>query len=188
MISRRLRFEVLRRDGHRYRYCGATPEQRELQVDHVIPTALGGEDKPENLVCACRRCNAGKSSIAPDAPIVQGVADDALRWAEALKRAAAIQSAKRDEIATVVAAVDNEWCQYENSAGDGPPTRPPDWKQSLERLIVAGATQDELLEYVEITMTSPARDCWRYFCGVAWKRVAERQELARDLLSAESDD
>lgn len=61
-ISKRLRFEVLRRDGFRCTYCGAEPKDRELHVDHVIATALGGTDSPENLTTACEPCNNGKSS------------------------------------------------------------------------------------------------------------------------------
>ncbi|MEJ7724319.1 MAG: hypothetical protein WKF64_08445 [Ilumatobacteraceae bacterium] len=35
-ISRRLRFEILRRDGHTCRYCGARAPDVPLTVDHVI--------------------------------------------------------------------------------------------------------------------------------------------------------
>lgn len=39
-------------------YCGKT---RMLQIDHVIPKNKGGKDSGENLVWACRSCNASKS-------------------------------------------------------------------------------------------------------------------------------
>lgn len=41
-VSKRLRFEVLRRDNHACRYCGATPPDVVLTIDHVVQTALGG--------------------------------------------------------------------------------------------------------------------------------------------------
>lgn len=87
-VSRRLRFEILRRDGHACRYCGALAPDVKLTVDHVIPTALGGSDEPSNLVTACADCNSGKTSTNPDAVIVEDVAADALRWARALEAAA----------------------------------------------------------------------------------------------------
>ena len=61
-LSKQLRFEIMKRDGHRCRYCGSEPNQKLLQVDHVIPVAKGGTDAPENLVTSCRDCNAGKGA------------------------------------------------------------------------------------------------------------------------------
>lgn len=69
-ISKALRFEILARDGFRCRYCGATAAMGALQLDHVLPRALGGRDDAANLVTACQPCNAGKSDrkiiAAPD--------------------------------------------------------------------------------------------------------------------------
>lgn len=66
-VSQRMRFEVLKRDNFKCRYCGKTAEAVELEVDHVTPTALGGTDDADNLVTACGPCNDGKGSTAPDA-------------------------------------------------------------------------------------------------------------------------
>jgi hypothetical protein len=65
-VGKRLRFEVLKRDGFRCHYCGATPVGALLQVDHVIPRAEGGTDDPANLITACTPCNSGKSSVSLD--------------------------------------------------------------------------------------------------------------------------
>lgn len=86
-VSRRLRFEIYRRDGHTCRYCGAMAPDVKLTIDHVIPITLGGTDDPNNLVTACDDCNGGKSSIAPDAPLVTDVAADTLRWRRAIEQA-----------------------------------------------------------------------------------------------------
>lgn len=86
-VSRRLRFEVLKRDDHTCRYCGASPRNTPdvaLTIDHVVPTTLGGGDDPTNLVTACQPCNAGKSSVPANASIVADVASDALRWSRAI--------------------------------------------------------------------------------------------------------
>ena len=57
----RLRFQVFERDGFRCRYCGRhVDEGIVLNVDHVLPVSKGGEWNLENLVTACRECNAGK--------------------------------------------------------------------------------------------------------------------------------
>ncbi len=39
-------------------YCGST---KVLQIDHIIPKNKGGKDSGENLVWACRSCNASKN-------------------------------------------------------------------------------------------------------------------------------
>lgn len=62
-LSRRLRFEVFKRDGFRCVYCGATPVQRPLHADHVIPVKDGGQSRASNLVTACADCNGGKAAI-----------------------------------------------------------------------------------------------------------------------------
>lgn len=55
-----VRHAILARDGERCRYCGTFDGP--FQIDHVWPIALGGGDEPENLVVACRTCNASKGA------------------------------------------------------------------------------------------------------------------------------
>lgn len=88
-VSKRLRFEVFRRDGFACRYCGATASDTTLTIDHVVPVALGGTDDPGNLATACKDCNAGKSSSSPDPRWVARIAQDATQWAAAQKMTAA---------------------------------------------------------------------------------------------------
>jgi hypothetical protein len=66
-VGTRLRFEILKRDGFRCRYCGATAAQTMLHVDHVLALSEGGADDPANLVAACSGCNLGKSNKPIDA-------------------------------------------------------------------------------------------------------------------------
>jgi 5-methylcytosine-specific restriction endonuclease McrA len=47
---------VFARDGHCCQYCGASAEN----IDHVIPRSKGGSHSWENVVAACRPCNARK--------------------------------------------------------------------------------------------------------------------------------
>lgn len=87
-VSKRLRYEILRRDNHACRYCGATAPQVKLNVDHVIPTSLGGSDKADNLVTACSPCNSGKTSSLPNAEHVADVAQETFRRAKELEQEA----------------------------------------------------------------------------------------------------
>ena len=108
-VSRRLRFEILRRDGHTCRYCGASAPDVEMTVDHVIPVTLGGSDDPSNLVTACKHCNAGKSSIPADAALVDDVAADAIRWRRALDRARLELAAERELIDDLLDRFEDAW-------------------------------------------------------------------------------
>jgi len=60
-ISKKLRFEILKRDNFSCRYCGARVPDAQLVVDHLIPIKAGGTDDYFNLVAACFDCNSGKS-------------------------------------------------------------------------------------------------------------------------------
>ncbi len=52
-LSRRA---IFARDGHRCQYCGAQAEN----IDHIVPRSKGGPHAWDNVVAACRRCNARK--------------------------------------------------------------------------------------------------------------------------------
>lgn len=75
-LSKRVRFEVFTRDAFRCHYCGAAPEMAELQVDHVVPVAMGGTNHIDNLTTACAQCNSGKSAHALPRPILVEAGSD----------------------------------------------------------------------------------------------------------------
>lgn len=62
-ISTRTRFEIFKRDGFRCTYCGVSPLQKALRVDHVVPVSDGGDSSPSNLATSCFDCNAGKAAV-----------------------------------------------------------------------------------------------------------------------------
>ncbi len=82
-ISKRLRYEILKRDGFACRYCHR--DKVIITVDHVIPQALGGSDHPSNLVASCDDCNAGKASALPGGTTVRDVPPFMLQWARAMR-------------------------------------------------------------------------------------------------------
>ena len=59
-ISKRTRFEVLKRDNLTCQYCGAKAPDAILEIDHVKPVAGGGCGCLSNLKTACVDCNRGK--------------------------------------------------------------------------------------------------------------------------------
>ena len=111
-LSKRLRYEILRRDNHACRYCGATAPDVKLTIDHVVPVALGGTDEASNLVTACADCNGGKTSSSPDGPIVGDVAEDALRWRDAMQEAARAQQRKEAKLRFELETFDDAWEEW----------------------------------------------------------------------------
>lgn len=50
------------RDRHHCLYCAHPFPAAALTRDHVVPLSRGGDDRWENVVTACRRCNQHKGS------------------------------------------------------------------------------------------------------------------------------
>lgn len=62
-LSKRLRFEVFKRDRFTCQYCGKASPDVVLHADHVKPVSLGGKNTITNLITSCKDCNLGKSNI-----------------------------------------------------------------------------------------------------------------------------
>lgn len=61
-LSKKLRFEVFKRDGFTCQYCGQMSPDVVLEVDHIVPVAEGGKNDLLNLIAACVDCNRGKGA------------------------------------------------------------------------------------------------------------------------------
>lgn len=187
-VSKRLRYEILRRDQHTCRYCGASAPAVPLRVDHVTPVALGGTDTPDNLVTSCEPCNSGKSSATVDSSVVANVSDDALRWAAAMEQAAAnLQELEKpkDEYRDAFLA---EWNRWTVGKEEKPVELPVDWKLSIERFRVAGITAWMWADIVDIGMANQKvkpENTFKYCCGVAWNKVDELHAEAGRLVGSE---
>jgi len=59
------RINIFARDGFTCQYCGQRPSRSELNLDHVVPRALGGRSTWENVVCSCVECNRRKGGRTP---------------------------------------------------------------------------------------------------------------------------
>jgi hypothetical protein len=61
-ISKKLRFEVFKRDSFTCQYCGRKSPDVVLHVDHITPVSKGGKNTLMNLVTSCYECNLGKGA------------------------------------------------------------------------------------------------------------------------------
>ena len=181
-VSKRTRFEVLRRDNYTCRYCRSADNP--LRVDHVTPVALGGTDDPTNLVAACQDCNAGKASTSLSGEHVADIKADAIRWASAMQRAA------EEEAANLPAAPDDlKWFSsawYEHVWA----SPPADWQRSIGTFMAHGMTR-ELIERSLIKSSRRLKeidtdDRFRYFCGCCWGAIRDLRARAEAIVSEET--
>lgn len=64
-IGVKLRYQILRRDNYECRLCGrSAKEGADLEVDHIVPVARGGDNHPSNLWTLCFECNRGKGTLS----------------------------------------------------------------------------------------------------------------------------
>ena len=62
---------LFRRDRFMCLYCGEQLRDKALSRDHVRPLSLGGKDRWQNVVTACRGCNNLKAGRTPEAAGMQ---------------------------------------------------------------------------------------------------------------------
>lgn len=185
-VSKRTRYEVLKRDNHTCRYCGASAPDAKLTVDHVLPVSLGGTDTPDNLVAACQDCNYGKGSTSPNAELVAQVGEDDMRWAAAVKRAAdnVIEADRRE-------GKRHDWFLREWRDWDEKCQHLPDgWDKSLDHWLGAGLPKEVLIACLMIALMNRGvkhSAVFAYMGGVARKKIEQIHEEARKILDADED-
>lgn len=65
-LSKKLRFEVFKRDSFTCQYCGVVAPDVILHVDHICPVSAGGDNDITNLITSCQECNSGKGARTLD--------------------------------------------------------------------------------------------------------------------------
>lgn len=61
-ISKKLRFEVFKRDNFTCQYCGKMAPDTILEIDHINPVKNNGDNNILNLITSCIDCNRGKGA------------------------------------------------------------------------------------------------------------------------------
>lgn len=76
-ISKRVRAQVLERNGYTCQMCGAAAgdddeqnpgRQVRLHIGHIVDRSHGGTDEPSNLRALCSACNQGAKNIVQEPP------------------------------------------------------------------------------------------------------------------------
>jgi len=167
-MSKKLRFDVFKRDGFKCMYCGAHPPSVLLHVDHINPVAKGGKNDIDNLVTSCEPCNLGKGArLLSSAPVA--LADKAASVAEReaqIKGYQAVMSAKRLRL-------DDEAWGVIHLMLPGVSSTSRDWMNSL-RMFIDKMGVHEVTEAMEIALAKgwhSDEKTFKYFCGICWNKL-----------------
>lgn len=113
-LSKKMRFDVFKRDGFQCQYCGSTPPSVVLEVDHIHPVSKGGKNRVDNLLTSCFDCNRGKGAglieVAP-----QTVADKAAVLAEKMAQLKAFERLQRSKRKSEEQSIDLVEQAYSNN-------------------------------------------------------------------------
>jgi hypothetical protein len=180
--SKRLRFEVFKRDGFSCQYCGQQPPTVVLVADHIDPVKLGGASVIENLITACESCNQGKAdkplterAVRPDADLLYLETQQEI--AELRRFRTAVEERDR-ELRAVMVVLQQQWCD-----ASGLDWHPSDW---ILRRMLARYSPDILLEAVVDVAPKAAGSYLKDWVPYMWS-VARNLSHAREEQSEAGD-
>jgi len=172
-ISKRLRFEILRRDEHTCQYCGEKAPNVTLHVDHVKPKTLGGTDGPDNLVAACKDCNTGKSSASLDAPLVEAIAQRNLDWEIRAAELSAKMRGTLDRDRLYCDDLERHWNTWAAHLGRDIEL-PFGWQSSAFTWAGMGVPMECIELAIDVAMGAKRpsdENRFQYFAGVLWNQI-----------------
>lgn len=176
--SKRLRFEVFKRDAFTCQYCGAQPPNVVLVCDHINPVKLGGLTTIDNLVTSCEACNQGKAANPLGAIAKRPDADllflEMQQEIVELKRFQEAEIQRNELLRQIADSLQDSWMDI---TGD---EYPPD--QSMFIQLLHKYSPDIVKQAVLVAAKREADGLFRrvqdaipYTWGVA-KRISERME------------
>lgn len=170
-LSKRVRFEVFKRDGFVCQYCGAHPPHVLLHADHIVPVAEGGGNEETNLITACQPCNQGKSDV-PLSVVPKSLGEKA---AEIEEREAQI-AGYRDVIRARESRIDDDAWEVAETLIPG--CRKDGLRKDWFRSIKMFNDRMDMFEVKKSAEAAYARQRgeyarFKYFCGICWKKIKE---------------
>lgn len=169
-ISKKVRFEVFKKDGFKCVYCGKTPPNVTLEVDHIDPVSKGGESDIFNYVTACFDCNRGKSNIPLDKippsmsdnlEILKIKEEQFLEYKKFVNKIKKRETKDINRIDEIYRKAFKGWCLADHFK-----------KSSLIKFIRRLGVEkvDEAMN-ISISKMSDSEVAIKYFCGICWRMI-----------------
>ena len=172
-ISKKLRFEVFKRDGFQCQYCGKTPPEIVLEIDHIKPRKKKGQDNIENLITACFDCNRGKGAteLKTAPPKTEERVKILKEKREQLKAFNRLQERIYTEIQEQIIKLCIKWEEYSQSE-----EHLTDHGKNQIKNLLRTFTFFEVQEAMEIAWSKPyLKDRFAYMCGILWTKKRQRE-------------
>lgn len=175
-ISKKIRFEVFKRDGFQCAYCGKSPPEALLECDHINPKSRKGKDDINNLITACFDCNRGKSNITLDkAP--QQLADNLTVLKEKEEQLAEYQKLVRRIERRINKQISNIEEVFQEYFPDK--SFQEHFKRGSVKLFLTRLPLNEVIDAIYIAYgrvgNKDAEKMIRYFCGVCWHKIRAKE-------------
>lgn len=175
-LSKKLRFDVFKRDRFSCQYCGNCPPKVVLEVDHIVPVVSGGKNTMSNLVAACFDCNRGKGKHGLEV-IPQTIEQQAALRAEKLEQMKAFDRLLKRERKFLDSQVDQIELVFQrfNKGFSFTDT----FRASVQ--IFLSKIPFEEVERAMITACSKRRQGGsngelKYFCAICWAKIREANQ------------
>lgn len=172
-LSKKIRFEVFKRDGFKCQYCGSNPPSVVLEVDHIEPVSKGGSDEIDNLITSCFDCNRGKSNreltTLPQTTLekTEQLKEKEEQYAEYKKVLAKIKRREQkelDQIDQVYSSYFPDWCLNDRFKNG-----------SLKTFIkLLGFPVVESAMHTACGRIYDSNKVIKYFCGICWNRINDK--------------
>jgi hypothetical protein len=173
-ITKKLRFEVFKRDGFACQYCGKTPPDVTLEVDHIKPRSKKGGDEINNLITACFDCNRGKTNIE-----LKKIPNSLVENAEIIKEKEAQYSEYCKLLKKVESRISKEIQKVDDVFSEFFPemTMSEKFKTSSVRMFLKKLTIYDVLDSMQIAASriNDPEDALKYFCGICWNKIKDRE-------------
>ena len=113
-LSKKIRFEVFKRDSFTCQYCGRSAPEVILQVDHIKPVSGGGTNDLINLVTSCVDCNLGKGDRKLDDKSIVAKQIDQMKAINERQEQLAMMAEWRNSLLTIEENSVNVLAEYIN--------------------------------------------------------------------------
>lgn len=169
-ISKKVRFEIFKRDYFKCAYCGQTPPAIVLEIDHICPVSKGGTNDINNLITACRDCNRGKTNIPLSSlpnTLVENLEELKEKEAQLKAHRSFILGIKRREKKDIKDVV----MIFEDSFEDIVLTKK--FKNVSIATFLKKLPKNDVEESMEkaCAIIDEPEEAARYFCGICWNKI-----------------
>lgn len=177
MGSKKIRFEIFKRDNFTCQYCGRRPPEVVLEPDHILPKSKGGKYITDNLITACFDCNRGKrDGLLTDLP--DSIADNLKRIKEKrlqLREYEKYLQAAEQELNFYIDTIEVIMQEYfDDSLTFNERFRFLSVKVFLNKLPVSRvqeAMKLACLRKIGSKTKDDAENAMNYFCGICWNWI-----------------